>query len=283
MSANKSTRFFHLHLVSDATGETLHAVAKAAAVQYAEYSAIEHIHSLVRNQSRMDRVLAEITETPGMVLFTLVNDELRHLLERHCLEMQIPCLSVLDPVLAMLASFLNATSKPQIGGQHVLDAEYFGRIEALNFTMLHDDGQHAHDIDLADVILVGISRTSKTPTSIYLANRGIKTANVPLVPDLPLPEKLTSAEGPLVVGLVATPERVAQIRRNRLLSLKEDHETDYINKTVIAAELNFARRLCQKHGWPLIDVTRRSIEETAAAVLNLYHKSKHAGYSGDGR
>lgn len=281
MPAKTNTRFFHLHLVSDATGETLHAVAKAASVQYAEFSAIEHIHSLVRNQSRMERVLVEISDAPGIVLFTLVNEELRLLLERHCLEMNIPCLSVLDPVLAMLASFLNATSQPQIGGQHVLDAEYFNRIEALNFTMLHDDGQHSQDIDQADVILTGISRTSKTPTSIYLANRGIKTANVPLVPELPLPDKLISENGPLVVCLISTPERIAQIRRNRLLSLNEDKETDYINKQVIASELTYARKLCQKHGWPLIDVTRRSIEETAAAVLNLYNKTQLAGYSGN--
>ncbi len=277
MPTQKSTRFYHLHLVSDATGETLHAIAKAAAAQYREISAIEHIHSLVRSQARMDRVLGEIADAPGVVLYTLINEKLRAHLEQRCQEIGVPSLSVLDPVLSLLSNYLNASSQPQVGGQHVLDAHYFGRIEALNFTMLHDDGQHTHDLDEADVILVGISRTSKTPTSIYLANRGIKAANVPLVPDLPLPAGLEDAEKPMVIGLIASPDRIMHIRRNRLLSINENKETDYVDKDRIARELSFARKLCARNGWPMIDVTRRSIEETAAAVLNLYHERAPAG------
>jgi regulator of PEP synthase PpsR (kinase-PPPase family) len=176
--------------------------------------------------------------------------------------------------MAALASYLNAKSKPLVGGQHALKAEYYKRIDALNFTMMHDDGQHVENLDQADEVLIGISRTSKTPTSIYLANRGIKTANIPLVLGMPVPPQLEAAKRPLVVGLIASTERIVQIRRNRLLSLNEDAETDYVDKAVIAEELTFARKLCARHDWPVIDVTRRSIEETAAAVLTLYHE-KH--------
>jgi len=269
MSAAVSDRDFHLHLVSDATGETLRAVAKAAAVQYADFRAIEHVHSLVRTQRQLETVLSEIAGTPGVVLYTIVNDKLRGQLESRCQELSIPCLSVLDPVISLLASFLHATSKPQIGAQHVLDAEYFRRIEALNFTMVHDDGHHAEDLAEADVVLVGVSRTSKTPTSIYLANRGIKTANVPLVRGLPLPDGLESLSGPLVVGLLASTDRILHIRRNRLLAMKHPPASDYVDKRAIAEELAYARAVCARNGWPVIDVTRRSIEETAAAILNL--------------
>lgn len=266
------TKFFHLHLVSDATGETLRAVAKAAAVQYEDFSPVEHMHSLVRTQKRLDSVLLDIAEEPGVVLYTIVNDKLRQQLETRCHELTVPCLSVLDSVLAMLSSYLHATTKPQIGAQHVLDAEYFKRIEAINFTMMHDDGHHTEDLADADVVLVGISRTSKTPTSIYLAGRGIKTANIPIIRDIPPPNELDGLKGPLIVGLVASPDRILHIRKNRLLSLQENDETSYVDRGEIGKELIFARNLCARHGWPVIDVTRRSIEETAAAVLNLYQE-----------
>jgi [pyruvate, water dikinase]-phosphate phosphotransferase / [pyruvate, water dikinase] kinase len=268
----KSQRFFHLHLVSDATGETLTAVANAATVQYADFQPIQHVHALVRNPKQLDRVVRAIEAAPGVVLFTLVNEDLRSALESRCREAGVPSISVLDPVMAALASYLNAKSRPLVGGQHVLDADYFRRIEALNFSMLHDDGHLPENLNHADIILLGISRTSKTPTSIYLANRGFKTANVPLVLGMPLPPQLEAATRPLVVGLIASTERIMQIRRNRLLSLKEGAETHYVDKAVIAEELTFARKLCARHDWPVIDVTRRSIEETAAAVLTLYHQ-----------
>ncbi len=270
---NKGTgRFFHLHLVSDATGETLNAVAKAATVQYASFQSIEHVHALVRSVKQLDRALTEIENTPGIVFFTLVNQDLRKHLENRCEALGVPSIAILDPVIDVLSAYLNAESIPQIGGQHVLDAEYFSRIDALNFTMAHDDGQMTEDIDTADLILVGISRTSKTPTSIYLANKGVKTANIPLVPNIPLPPQIEKVTKPLVVCLIASTERIIQIRRNRLLSLNQTEETEYIDRSKIAEELKFARTLCARNNWPIVDVTRRSIEETAAGILNLLSK-----------
>lgn len=262
--------YFHLHLVSDATGETLVTVARAAAAQYASLSPVEHIYSLVRTQKQLDRVLSEIESFPGIVLYTLLDRELVERLETSCREFGAPTLSILGPVLRLFESYLGAETTHRIGAQHTLNADYFRRIDALNYTMLHDDGQHTADLEHADVVLVGVSRTSKTPTSIYLANRGIKTANVPLIPGLPVPAELERLTKPLVVGLYASPERIVQIRENRLLGLKahqDDHR--YIDRQAVAEEVAFSRQLCAKHGWPLIDVTRRSIEETAAAVLAL--------------
>jgi hypothetical protein len=270
MMVQRRPGFFHLHLVSDATGETLITVARAAAAQYASVSPIEHVYPLVRNQKQLDRVLSEIEESPGIVLYTLVDVDLTKRLEARCQELGVPCLSVLGPVLGLFQSYLGAETTPRVGAQHVLNAEYFKRIDALNYTMLHDDGQHPDGLEEADVVLVGVSRTSKTPTSIYLANRGVKTANVPLVPGVPLAPEVERLSRPLIVGLYASPERIVQIRQNRLLGLKAHREGDpYVDRQAVAEEVAFSRRLCAKHGWPLIDVTRRSIEETAAAVMAL--------------
>ncbi|HEY1982629.1 MAG TPA: pyruvate, phosphate dikinase/phosphoenolpyruvate synthase regulator, partial [Xanthobacteraceae bacterium] len=189
-------------------------------------------------------------------------------LEAKCRELGLPYLSILGPVLHLFQAYLGAETTHKVGAQHTLNAEYFRRIDALNYTMLHDDGQHSDDLEEADVVLVGVSRTSKTPTSIYLANRGVKTANVPLVPGVPLPPHVEQLTHPLVVGLFATPERIVQIRQNRLLGLKAHRDDDiYIDRQAVTEEIAASRRLCAKHNWPLIDVTRRSIEETAAAVL----------------
>jgi regulator of PEP synthase PpsR (kinase-PPPase family) len=261
--------FFHMHLISDATGETLNTVARAAMAHYADHQPVEHIYALVRTPKQLQRVLGEIERQPGVVLFTIIDNELRGQLERRCAELGVPCISILDPVIASLAQYLNAQSRPQIGRQHALNAEYFRRIDALNFTMLHDDGQHVDDLDTADVVLTGISRSSKTPTSIYLANRGVKTANVPIMTNIPIPAQLENTKGPLVVGLIASAERIAQIRRHRLLSLNETDETDYVDQRAITQELVHMRKLCARHNWPIIDVTRRSIEETAAAIINM--------------
>lgn len=268
-----------MHLISDATGETLNTVARAATAYYADYQPIEHIYALVRTPKQLARALAEIESQPGVVLFTLIDTELRTQLERRCAELTIPCISILDPVIASLAQYLNAQSRPQLGGQHALNAEYFRRIDALNFTMIHDDGQHAEDLDQADVILIGISRSSKTPTSIYLANRGIKTANIPIVPNIPSPKELEIVTRPLIVGLIASAERIAQIRKHRLLAMNEQGETDYVDQDAIAAELSHMRKLCARHAWPIIDVTRRSIEETAAAIINLMRERHEAKVS----
>jgi regulator of PEP synthase PpsR (kinase-PPPase family) len=263
-------RYFHLHLISDATGETLIAVARAAAAQYKHTHAIEHIHSLVRTPALVEQALGDIEEAPGIVLYTLVDPSLAVMVENGCKNLGVPCVSVLEPVLAALQAYLGTRSAGRVGAQHVLDAEYFRRIEALNFTLAHDDGQHFEAIDEADVVLVGVSRTSKTPTSIYLANRGIKTANIPLVHGAPLSPVLENARKPLVVGLIASPDRIVQVRQHRVLAMKSDELTDsYVDKSLVAEELAWSRKLCARHGWPVIDVTRRSIEETAAAVIAL--------------
>jgi [pyruvate, water dikinase]-phosphate phosphotransferase / [pyruvate, water dikinase] kinase len=262
--------YFHLHLISDATGETLITVARAAAAQYAKVNPVEHVHPLVRTQKQLDRVLAEIEEAPGIVLYTLLEEGLVGRLEATCRELGLPCLSILGPVLNLFQAYLGAETTHKVGAQHTLNAEYFRRIDALNYTMMHDDGQQTDDLEEADVVLVGVSRTSKTPTSIYLANRGVKTANVPLVPGVALSPSVERLQHPLVVGLFATPERIVQIRQNRLLGLKVEREDDqYIDRQAVADEISASRRLCAKHNWPLIDVTRRSIEETAAAVMAL--------------
>jgi regulator of PEP synthase PpsR (kinase-PPPase family) len=262
--------YFHLHLISDATGETLITVARAVAAQYAKVQPVEHMHPLVRTQKQLDRVLDEIEEFPGIVLYTLLEKNLVDRLESKCRELGLPCLSILGPVLHLFQAYLGAESTHKVGAQHTLNADYFRRIDALNYTMMHDDGQLTDDLEEADVVLVGVSRTSKTPTSIYLANRGVKTANVPLVPGVPLPSHVERLTRPLIVGLFATPERIVQIRQNRLLGLKAHRDDDqYIDRQAVTEEIAASRRLCAKHNWPLIDVSRRSIEETAAAVLAL--------------
>lgn len=274
-----SPSYFHLHLVSDATGETLIAVGRAVTAQYEQVVAIEHVYPLVRSVAQLERVVTGIGQAPGIVLYTMVNEELAARLEAECRDIGCPCLSVLSPVTQLFESYLGATTSPRPGAQHVLNAEYFKRIDAMNYTMLHDDGQHLEGLENADVVLVGISRTSKTPTSVYLANRGIKTANVPLVPSIPVPAELEKLKRPLVVGLIASPDRIVQIRQNRLLSLKsEEHGSSYVDLDLVAEEITFSRRLCARNDWPVIDVTRRSIEETAAAILRLLdqHREKMA-------
>jgi len=266
--------YFHLHLVSDSTGETLIAASRAAAAQYQGVASIEHVYPLVRNPSQLDRVIAEIEDAPGIVLFTLVDKELSQRLEASCDASGSPCLSVLGPILTLFKSYLGQSATPRAGAQHMLNADYFKRIDALNFTMMNDDGQLPENLEQADIVLLGVSRTSKTPTSIYLANRGYKTANVPFVPHVPLPRGLENLRRPLVVGLIATPERIIQIRQNRLLSLNADSQTDYVDRVAVAEEISSSRRLFAEKGWPTIDVTRRSIEETAAAILDLYREHR---------
>ncbi len=279
---------FHFHLVSDATGETLVAVARAAASQFRSVSSVEHVHPLVRSPRQLERVLAEVASEPGIVLYTLVDEGLISELERRCAELGCPCLSVLAPVFQLLRTHLGLETAGQAGAQHDLNENYFRRIDALNYTMAHDDGQGADDLAGADVVLLGVSRTSKTPTSIYLANRGVRAANIPLVPDIPLPPGVEGLTGPLIVGLIAQPDRIVEIRHNRLLGLDANPgasstamfltDSAYIDREYVAAEIRASRRLCAKNGWPTIDVTRRSIEETAAAVIAMLgeHKAKRA-------
>jgi [pyruvate, water dikinase]-phosphate phosphotransferase / [pyruvate, water dikinase] kinase len=264
---------YNIHLVSDATGETLTSLAKAALAQFEHAEECqEHLWALVRSPAHMERVIEGIKIHPGIVFFTLVDHALRVQLQENCRKLGASYVSVLDPVIVALGSYFGEKAAAEPGRQHQLDAEYFSRIEAMDYTLAHDDGQQLADLDDADIILVGVSRTSKTPTSIYLANRGLKTANVALVPSLALPPELVAATRPLIVGLVAAPERLMQVRRNRLLSLKEHGETGYVELGAIKQELVNARKLFESRRWPVIDVTRRSIEETAAAVLNLYRQ-----------
>ncbi len=262
--------YFHLHLVSDSTGETLIAASRAASAQYQGVASIEHVYPLVRTPAQLDRVIAEIENAPGIVLFTLVDSDLSKRLEDGCAASGSPCLSVLGPILTLFRSYLGQNSTPRAGAQHMLNADYFKRIDALNFSMLSDDGQAPENLDHADIVLLGVSRTSKTPTSIYLANRGYKTANVPFVPHVPLPSTLDHLRRPLIVGLIASADRIVQIRQNRLLSLNADSETEYVDRTAVAEELAASRRLFAERSWPTIDVTRRALAAAAAAVLDLY-------------
>lgn len=266
--------YFHLHLVSDSTGETLTTIAKAAAVQYAEVRPIEHVYPLVRTQRQLQRALQEIEQAPGIVLYTIVNKTLTEELERRCREIKVPCLHVLQPIMQVFESYLGAPRTPTVAGQHVLDADYFRRIDALNFTMAHDDGRLPVNMSEADICILGISRTSKTPTSIYLAQRGYKTTNLPLVPQLELPRNLTEPHSAFVVCLVASPDRIAEIRRNRAMMMADRDLDTYVDRSLISAEIAYTRKLCARHGWPVIDVTRKSVEETAAAIIKLLHDRK---------
>jgi len=267
---NRKRTFVHVHLVSDSTGETLMTASRAAVARYEDVEAIEHVYPLVRSDRQIDRVIAEIEEEPGIVMFTLVDPAILERLKQKCAEMGLPCIDVLDPLVAVFESYLNVQKAARVGAQHELDAGYFKRIEALNFVMRHDDGALPEDIDEADVVLVGVSRTSKTPTSIYLANRGVRATNLPIVTGLSPPPSLFQAKRALIVGLTASPERIVALRENRLLTMKaERRSSSYVNRQEVAKEVAFARKLCAENGWPLIDVTRRSIEETAAAIIAL--------------
>jgi len=260
----------HVHLISDATGETVQSLARACLAQFEGVEVEEHLWPLIRSNKALDKALAGIRAQPGFVMCTLVDDELRTRLQSSCDELKLGYLSVLDPVVTKLASYLGLPISGRPGGQHALDADYFDRIEAMNFVLSHDDGQALETINQADIVLVGVSRTSKTPTCIYLANRGIKAGNVPYVPGCPIPEELLVAKGPLIVGLTEDPARLVQIRRNRLQMLDQKGDTDYTNLDSVKQEVAGARRFFNDNNWPVIDVTRRSIEETATAVLQLY-------------
>jgi len=266
-SRSPSHQSFHLHLVSDSTGETIHSVARACLVQFGDVHPMEHAWPMARTKNAMDVVLDGIREQPGPVMFTLVDDTLRDQLRDGCRRLKVPCISVLDPVITAFGKFLDAQPLHRVGGQHEMDAEYFHRIEAMDWALAHDDGQRAHEFDQSDVVLVGVSRTSKTPTCLYLANRGVRAANVPYVPGIPLPGELDGAHNTLVIGLTNDPKRLVELRRARMAILQQQGETPYIDLAVVRAEIAEARRYFTERHWPVIDVTRRSIEETAAAVM----------------
>lgn len=270
---DEQTSSFNLHLISDSTGETLIASARAVSSQYQSYEAIEHIYPLVRNLKKLDSALDAISKKPGIVLYTISDFEIGEYLETRCKEIGVPVVSVLEPIFQSFHSYLGKPTRRIVGAQHALDSEYFNRIDALNFTMLHDDGVIPENVEDADIILLGISRTSKTPTSIYLANRGLKTANIPLVPGMILPDKVINAKRPLIVTLVASTDRIQQVRQNRLLELNAStHSASYADRASIAEELVNARKLSNKNNWPLVDVSRKSIEEASARILALHEE-----------
>jgi [pyruvate, water dikinase]-phosphate phosphotransferase / [pyruvate, water dikinase] kinase len=262
----------HLHLLSDSTGETLETLAKSALSQFDEVEVIKHFWPMVRTEGHLGRTMDDIAANPGLVLFTLASNDMRDKLEARCRALGLPYVPVLDPVIRAMSALLGQTAKARPGKQHSLDAAYFGRVEAIQFTIAHDDGAGSDNWEQADIILAGVSRTSKTPTAIYLANRGYKTANIPLVIESPPPSILFELKKPLIVGLVINPERLIQVRRNRLLSLNQMPETDYVDVEAVSREVAFARRLIADNGWPVIDVTRRSIEEVAAAIIHLHNE-----------
>lgn len=261
--------YFHVHLVSDSTGETLNAMARAVCARFNNVLPIEHIYALVRSQKQLERALGEIAEAPGVVLHTIVDQSLRTALESGCQKMDMPCIGALDPLVSILSRYLGAPLSTRVGAQYALDTDYFNRMDALSYALGHDDGQGGPDLARADVVLVGVSRTSKTPTCIYLAHRGVRAANIPLVPSAQLPPSLAALNGVPVVGLTVSPDRLIQLRRNRLRALNENRDSSYVDSDAVRAETIAARRIFERHGWPVIDVTRRSVEETAAAVLNI--------------
>ena len=266
----------HLHLLSDSTGETLEVIANACLAQFDGVDVRRHLWPMVRSEGHLDRVLDDVERRPGLVLYTLVNNTLRRDLEQKTRRRGIHAVAALDPVTHALSVVLGREAAGRPGRQHALDAAYFARVDAIQFTIAHDDGIGSENWEEADIVLAGVSRTSKTPTAIYLANRGFKVANIPLVPEAPPPSSLFSLEHPLVVGLTTNPDRLVQIRRNRLLALNQAPETDYVDLEAVNAELAFARRLFADNGWPVIDVTRRSIEETAFAIVKLCNERTDA-------
>jgi regulator of PEP synthase PpsR (kinase-PPPase family) len=264
---------YHLHLVSDSTGETTQKVLAACLAQFEGIEVTQHLWPMVLGKTQLDEAAKGVERNPGPVLFTLVDEKMRMALVKELSVLSVPMISVIDPAIDALGRYFHRRRSGRPGGQYKLNAEYFQRIAAMEFASSHDDGQGAWNLNQADIVLVGVSRTSKTPTSMHLATHwGLKAANVPIVPGVPMPKQLFEIDGPFVVGLTAASDRLIQVRRNRLLMLKEQQETDYINEDVVKEELKIARRLFGEQGWPVIDVTKRSIEETATAIYTLYNR-----------
>jgi len=260
---------FHLYLISDATGETVESVARACLVQFEHTQPIEHIWNLVRSQRQIEDVIADIEERPGFVLYTLVNTEIIAQLQTACRRLKVPCVSVLQPIISAFANHLKEEGHAQPGRQHTLDDYYYSRIAAMDYAMTHDDGQATWNLEEADVEILGVSRTSKTPTCIYLANRGIKAANIPVVLGHEVPEEVFQLKKPLIVGLINDTRNLVQVRRNRLRMLAESDETTYADPDQVAEEVKYAKRLFASQKWEVIDISRRSIEETAATIIQL--------------
>ncbi len=265
---------YHIHLISDSTGQTLINITKAVLSQFGEVDMEEHIWSLTRTKSQMQKVIKGIEENPGLILYTVIDEELNFLLKEAAKKMKFQCIPALDFISSEFRKFLKVPVMPKRGGQHELDDEYFERVEAINYTLAHDDGQNMFDLTGADIILIGVSRTSKTPTSVYLANRGFKVANIPFVQGTKLPENIFDLRDILIVGLTINTDRLVSIRKNRMLSLTENSVSGYTDEDIVEDEVIEAKRLFQKNKWPIIDVTKRSVEETAATIIKFYEVKK---------
>lgn len=262
----------NLHLVSDSTGETVGSVARAAMVQFEDVEVEEFNWMLVRSKAQIEKVIHSIQENPGPVMYTLVDNGLRDQLRVECAKRGLPCIAVISTVVAELSSYLGMESHAQPGKQHEMNEEYFTRVEAINYTLAHDDGQAHWELEDADIILVGVSRTSKSPTCVYLAYKGFRAANIPFVLGCPLPPSLETVKKPLIVGLSIAPDRLQQIRKTRLQSLKQEQDTNYVEMEQLQKEVAESRKLFNKNKWPVIDVTKRSVEETAATILQYFRK-----------
>ena len=262
---------YHIHLVSDSTGETTYNLARACLVQFENLHVQTHTHAQIRDKDKLATVLLHIREAGDVVLYTLVDPALNRQLAAECAKLSIPCIDILGGVLSHLEKFFGQNTQRQPGRQHIMDAGYFDRIEAMHFTMENDDGQRLDRIEEADIVLIGVSRTSKTPTAIYLANhRGLKVANIPFVSGSDFPMKKLKTNRIFVTGLTTSADRLLNIRKQRLRLMGEKTLTDYVTLEKIMDELRSAKQLCNQMSWPVIDVTKRSIEETASEIISLY-------------
>ena len=263
---------YQIYLISDSTGETLDRIFLALKAQFRNIDYKIHSCSFTRTENQILKILDIIKEQKNaVILYTIVNDGLARFLTNETNKTKVPCFSVLGNLITSFSKLLKQEASHKPSGQHTLNEEYYDRMEAIQFTMTHDDGNSINDIDKSDIILLGVSRTSKTPTSIYLANRGFRTSNIPLVNEKSIPETLKKTPHlSCVVGLTTEPERLVDIRKNRMNNLKESESTDYVNLEKIKKEVDWAKRTFKKYKWPTIDITRKSVEETAASIIKIH-------------
>tara|TARA_B100001029_G_scaffold178165_1_gene184285 strand:- start:699 stop:1520 length:822 start_codon:yes stop_codon:yes gene_type:complete len=264
-----------IYLVSDSTGETLDRMFLAVKAQFENFIYETHNYSFTRTENQINKILDKAeNNSNSIILYTIVDNKLAKFLAQRSEEKKIPCFGVLGDLILNFSKLLNQKATHIPSGQHVLNEEYYSRIEAIQFTMNHDDGNMLHDINKSDIILLGVSRTSKTPTSIYLANRGYKTANIPLINDKSIPSNIKNNSNLCVVGLTTEPKRLYDLRKNRMNSLKEKENTDYTNLEQIIKEVERARKTFNQYKWPTVDVSRKSVEETAASIIKIYEINK---------